>query len=97
MDFSIIFEHSQIGVKVQKKKNYTGIYQAMKPQIGSFSIDPPKGLLSLAGTAAATAHGTPAHCWRKFKWLAISPIETMNASTVHICILNASPVAPQRR
>ena len=97
MDFGFFYERTHLGVKVQKKKNYTGIYQAMKPQIGSFSIDPPKGLLSLAGTAAATAHGTPAHCWRKFKWLAISPIETMNASTVHICILNASPVAPQRR
>ena len=50
MDFSLMFEHSQIGVKVQKIKHGTGNFQIMKPQIGSFSIVEGGYKLSLAAT-----------------------------------------------
>jgi hypothetical protein len=38
MDFSIIFEHSRKGVKVQKKNYIPEFVPTMKQQIGSFSI-----------------------------------------------------------
>ena len=63
IDFGIIFEHSQKGVKVQKKSLIPEFVPTMLPQIGSFSIVRKVRMrtrVDIAGSGR-NGHGTPAH------------------------------------
>ena len=65
MDFSLMFEHSQMGVMVQKIKHGTGNF-SNNETTNWFIFDSRRGLQALTrGTAAETATATPAHGWRK--------------------------------
>jgi hypothetical protein len=73
-----MFEHSQKGVKVQKKNLIPEFVPTMLPQIGSFSIVRKGCNLSLLVTHSLAlrpqrnTEGTPAHRRMAQKWVAIS-------------------------